>query len=432
MRGDEIKETGALLGTELADLTVLTRDVHRAVADRLFGMLGAVGRPAQLLHDGIAAIAYGSTRVGMRYLPPAVAAVTGELHDPKAESAHDLPKGRFALSALNGFRGDYLAVQRPPIAPLMRIRTHDGRMRRVMANVAHDAGADATGKLVVFVHGLCENDLYWHIGAKRNWGDASVTFGSKLREDDGWTPLYVHYNTGLHVSENGAELAERIEHLVSVWPVPVTDIALVGHSMGGLIVRSAAHQADEKNLVWTTVLKHVIGLGAPHLGAPLEQFVARSTHRMSRLPETKPFATWLNKRSVGIKDLRYGAILEADWTGFDPDTCLDDRCTDATLLPGVHYAVVSATLSKHPTGWLAHDLLVHHGSAHGVGATRSIPFESERTLHVGGKTHFHLLNDPDVYDKLLAWITAENPEAVADAEAAMEATQATGAGVDVG
>ena len=420
MRGDEIKETGALLGRELDDLTVLTRDVHRAVADRLFGLLGSAGVPVRALHHGIATIAYGSTRLGVRVVPPVVAAVRGELKDRAAESAHDLPKGRFALSALNGFRGDRLAVQHPPIAPLMRIRTHAGRLRRAMANVAHDAGTDVTGKLIVFVHGLCENDLYWHIGAKRNWGDPTVTFGAKLREDDGWTPLYVHYNTGLHVSANGAELAERIEQLTSVWPVPVTDIALVGHSMGGLIVRSAAHQADEKGMAWTSVLAHVVGLGAPHLGAPLERFVARGTHRMSRLPETKPIATWLNKRSVGIKDLRYGAILEADWAGFDPDTCLDDRCTEATLLPGVHYAVVSATLSRKPTGWLAHDLLVHPGSAHGIGPTRSIPFESERTLHVGGKTHFHLLNHPDVYAKLRAWLTAANPEAVADAETATD------------
>ena len=421
MRGDEIKETGVLLGTELDDLTVLTRDVHRAVANRLFGLLGNVGKPVQLLHDGIAAIAYTSTRVGVRVVPPVVAAVTGELRDPTAESGHDLPKGQFALGALNGFRGDRLITQHRPVATLMRMRTHDGRLRRVMANVAHDAGADATGKLIVFAHGLCENDRYWRFRAEKNWGDPSVTFGSKLREDEGWTPLYVGFNSGLHVSDNGRELAERLEQLVSVWPVPVTEIALVGHSMGGLIVRSAAHQADERNLVWATLLKHVIGLGAPHLGAPLERLVARGTHGMAKLPETKPFATWLNKRSVGIKDLRYGAVLEADWSGFDPDTCLDDRCTDATLLPGVHYAVVSATLSKEPHGWLAHDLLVQHGSAHGIGPTRRIAFDEARTLHVGGKTHFDLLGHPEVYAKLRAWLTAEVPEAIADDESAAHA-----------
>lgn len=125
---------------------------------------------------------------------------------------------------------------------------------------------------------------------------------------------------------------------------------------------------------------------------------------MSQLPETKPFADWLNKRSVGIKDLRFGAVLEADWTGFDPDTCIDDRCTEATLLPGVMYSMASATLSKNPEGRFAHDLLVAHGSAYGAGPTRSIAFDSDRMFHLGGKNHFALLNDPLVYEQLRTWL----------------------------
>jgi pimeloyl-ACP methyl ester carboxylesterase len=287
----------------------------------------------------------------------------------------------------------------------MRMRTHDGPLRRIAPNLAFDAGAKATGRIVVFVHGLCETDLCWWFGAARHWDDPRVTFGSKLRDDDGWTPLYVNYNSGLHISDNGRELSEQLETLVETWPVPVDEIALVGHSMGGLIARSAAHQADESHQSWVRSLTHIVGLGAPHLGAPLERLVSRGTYAMSRLPETKPFADWLNRRSVGIKDLRYGAILEADWQGFDPDTCLDDRCTDATLLPGVLYSVASATLSTNPEGFWAQDLLVQHASAHGIGPTRSIPFDPERSLHLGGKNHFDLLGDPLVYAKLREWLS---------------------------
>jgi pimeloyl-ACP methyl ester carboxylesterase len=327
------------------------------------------------------------------------------LHPPAA--GHFLspaPRGRFALGAVNGFWGDRLAETRTSLAPAMRLRTHDGRLRRVPANVVHDVAAGATGRIIVFVHGLCESDLSWWLSAEKNWGDQHVTYGSLLRDAHGWTPLYVTYNSGLHISENGRELASQLEALVAAWPVPVTEVALVGHSMGGLVARSAGHQAAELGHAWSSGLRHIVGLGAPHLGAPLERFVHKGTHAMARLPETLPFATWLNRRSVGIKDLRYGAVLEDDWAGFDPDVCLDDRCTPATLLPGVSYSMVSATLSRRPHGPLAHDLLVQHSSAHGAGPSRRIPFEPERAFHVGRRHHLQLLGDPAVYDRLQEWL----------------------------
>jgi pimeloyl-ACP methyl ester carboxylesterase len=257
----------------------------------------------------------------------------------------------------------------------------------------------------VFIHGLCETDLCWSFAAERRWGDRTCTYGSRLRDDDGWTPLYLNFNTGLRVSANGRELAEQLEELVRLWPVDVREIALVGHSLGGLVARSAAHQADELGHAWRDSLRHIVGLGAPHLGAPLERFANWGTHRLARLPETRPFATWLNRRSVGIKDLRYGAVLEQDWLGHDPDELLTDRCTPATLLPGVAYSVASATLSREPHGLLAHDLLVQHSSAHGIGPVRSIPFDRERTFHLGGrKHHFDLLADARVYDQLRTWL----------------------------
>lgn len=404
MRGDEVRDAAALVGTALAEVAELAQGVHRAVAGRVFRLLGDVAAPARVLHDGISTVAHTSARVGLRVVPPVVGFGAAQLTDPAAESAHDRPGGRFTLGALNGFWGDRLAEQRPALASVMRFRTHEGRLRRLPPNVVHDVGDSATERLVVFVHGLCENDLSWWLGAERKWGDAAVTYGSLLREHGGWTPLYVMYNSGLHISANGRELAQQLEAIVAGWPVQVKEVALVGHSMGGLVARSAAHQAAESGQSWAGSLRHIVGLGAPHLGAPLERLVGRGTHAMARLPETRPFAAWLNRRSVGIKDLRYGAVLEADWAGFDPDTCLDDRCTPATLLPGVEYSVVSATLSAEPHGLLAHDLLVQHGSAYGIGPTRRIPFQADRSLHVGRKHHFDLLGDPAIYERLREWL----------------------------
>jgi pimeloyl-ACP methyl ester carboxylesterase len=407
MRSDEIRDAGALAGTALAEITELAHGVHRALAGRLFGLAGKPADPIRVVHDGVAAIAYGSTRLGLKYLPPAAGLVAGTFHDPSAGSAHDAPRGRFVLGAISGFWGDRIAQEQAALAPQMRARLHGGPLRRVPGNLAADARAagDVTGRLVIFLHGLCETDLCWSFSAEKRWGDRTCTYGSMLRDADGWTPLYVNFNTGLHISANALELAEQLEDLVQQWPVEVTEIALVGHSLGGLIARSAAAQGEALGHSWITPLRHVVGLGAPHLGAPLERWVNWGTHRMAQLPETRPIASWLNRRSVGIKDLRYGALLEDDWLGFDPDDLLQDHCTPASLLPGVAYSVASATLSREPYGLFATDLLVQHGSAHGIGKVRSIPFDRERTFHLGGrKHHFDLLADSMVYDQLRRWL----------------------------
>jgi pimeloyl-ACP methyl ester carboxylesterase len=334
--------------------------------------------------------------------------VAGALRDPAAESAHDARPGRFVLGALNGFWGDRIAEEQAALAPQMRMRLQAGPLRRVPGNLAADARdrGDATGRLAVFVHGLCETDLCWSFAAERQWGDRTCTYGSLLRDADGWTPIYLNFNTGLHISANALELAEQLEELVQQWPVRVTELALVGHSLGGLVARSAAHQGDALGHAWVEPLRHVVGLGTPHLGAPLERFTNWGTHRLARLPETRPFAAWLNRRSVGIKDLRYGALLEEDWVGFDPDELLTDHCTEAALLPGVAYSVASATLSRDPHGIFATDLLVQHSSAHGIGKVRSIPFDRARTFHLGGrKHHFDLLADRQVYEQLRSWLS---------------------------
>ncbi|HKC27358.1 MAG TPA: alpha/beta fold hydrolase [Jatrophihabitans sp.] len=405
MRSDELRDAGSLTATALDEVAEVAQGVHRAVAARLFGLAGRQVVPIRYMHDGIAALAYGSTRLGVRYLPPVAGFVAAAVRDPAAESAHDERRGRFVLGAINGFWGDRMAQHQAALAPEMRLRLHGGRLRRVPTNLAADASGNATGRLVVFLHGLCETDLCWSFAAERRWGDRTCTYGSRLRDEDGWTPIYANFNTGLHISANGLELADQLEELVHAWPVHVTEIALVGHSLGGLVARSAAHQADKLGYGWIKPLRHVVGLGTPHLGAPLERAANWGAHRLGRLPETRPFATWLNRRSVGIKDLRYGAVLEQDWLDCDPDELLTDRCTPATLLPGVAYSVASATLSREPSGLFAHDLLVQHSSAHGIGKVRSIPFDRERTFHLGGrKHHFDLLADAMVYDQLRRWL----------------------------
>ena len=128
----------------------------------------------------------------------------------------------------------------------------------------------------------------------------------------------------------------------------IEEIVIVGHSMGGLVARSACHYGSVEDHAWTGAVRHVFCLGSPHLGAPLEKGVNALGWALGRVPETRPLANLLGVRSAGIKDLRYGACVEEDWCDCDPDELLTDRCHDVPLLPGARFYFVAATLSRRP------------------------------------------------------------------------------------
>jgi hypothetical protein len=179
--------------------------------------------------------------------------------------------------------------------------------------------------------------------------------------------------------------------------------------MGGLVVRSACHQAAVGSHHWGALVRHVFCLGTPHLGAPLEKGVNVAAWLLAQAPETRPAARLLNARSVGIKDLRFGALVEADWHGADPDEFLRDRCIEVPFLPDAAYYFIGATLTAdrdHPLASVVGDLFVQFPSASGQGRRRRIPFALDNGLHLGGLHHFELLNHPDVYDQMHRWLGA--------------------------
>jgi pimeloyl-ACP methyl ester carboxylesterase len=412
MRKSEIRSLSEIAAGSLAQPGVTAREVHAAVAGRVFGLLGPLGAPARVIHDGVSTASYRAVATALQAPVRTGGRMLAERAHEGSTALSDSTPGALALGALNGIAGDRLARDHPDLALELTVRRR-GRTVPLRPDGLADAYPEATPRLAVFIHGLCGTEDTWRLGSRG--ANPSPTYGARLRDELGITPVYVRYNTGLRVSDNGRELAATLERVAADWPVDVEEIALVGHSMGGLVARSAAHYGEQGGHTWTNQLRHVFCLGTPHLGAPLERSANVAGWALGRLPESRPFADlFFNRRSVGIKDMRFGNCVDEDWCDCDPDEFLRDRCQEVPFLPNATYYFVGATLTRKPDGlgrWFG-DLLVQYPSASGNGRRRRIPFEVENGHHVGGAHHIGLLNHPDVYAQMRKWIEREVPAPV--------------------
>lgn len=398
---NEVRALSALAFDELRRFPVAIRDMHLGIAGRAFAAVGPAAGPVRLLHDAVSRGAYGAVASGAGLLGRSVdgALDGGGVGDGVALSS--TRRGSAVIAALNGLIGDQLERSGSALHQPASVRV-DGEAVALERDPLQRAFPAATPRLVVFLHGLMGSEFYWEWGA----GGAG-TYGGRLAADLGYTPVYLRYNTGRHISENGGSVAALLDRLVRAWPVEARQVALVGHSMGGLIARSACHQAAEDGQGWTALVSHVVTLGTPHLGAPLEQGAHAAAAALQALPETRMLANLLRRRSSGIRDLRHGSLVDEDWRDRDPDALGVLACREVPLLEGATHCFVSATVTSdplHPLGRLLGDTLVLVPSATGQGRTRRIPFESRNGHHVSPAHHLALLNHPEVYERLREWL----------------------------
>jgi pimeloyl-ACP methyl ester carboxylesterase len=259
----------------------------------------------------------------------------------------------------------------------------------------------ATGRVAVMIHGLCMNDLQW----QRDGHD----HGALLARELGFTPLYLHYNSGLHVSVNGRALARQLEQLVDQWPQPVERLVLLGHSMGGLLARSAMHYGAQAGHRWLAQLSDAVFIGTPHHGAPLERAGHWIDTVLGATPYAAPLARLGKLRSAGITDLRHGNLVDEDWTGDDRTSNGADRRQPLPLPAGVRCHAIASSLGSQTGEWkerLLGDGLVPLDSALGRhrDAARCLAFAPERQWVGQGIGHLDLLKDAGVAAQLLRWL----------------------------
>lgn len=368
--------------TVLQEGTSRIQEMHNAIAGKSFDTLKSiplVGLVRQV-HDAISGGVYAAIRQGGGSLLDLAGAI--ESHragDTLSETPSRLASS--VRSALNAAFGDHLADTNSVLAIPMSLQLA-GRAVLLERDALVAAYQDAGNRLCLFVHGLGCDEHCWENGK----GDGGIDMPRKLAADTGYTTLALRYNTGLPISENGNRLAELLDELLAVWPCEVGEVLIIGHSMGGLVARSACTVAAAAGLAWLARTRMVICLGSPHLGAPLERLgeLTTSTLRLSNI--TEPLARVAAQRSQGIQDLRHG-------------TGAHTRTSDP-----IAWRFVGGSLTEDPDSFLGR--VIGDGLVMPDSATAHDLSGDVQSVRLGGLGHMELLNDARVYAQIRDWVTA--------------------------
>jgi len=383
-RATDMRGAGKLAIDAILGVTDIVESLHRTIA----GGAAIEGEPART--SGITGMVYKNVRTitkasgnGIDYSLNRLGSTLGETESSTRREA--------IVSALNGVLGDHLVSKGNPLAIPMRLR-RDGLP--LSPSLLSEVIQESNGRLTILVHGSCMNDLAWD--------DETMA-----RELD-ITPIYLHYNTGLHISENGRQFAELLETIVNQSPQPI-EIQIIAHSMGGLVSRSACHYGKMDNHNWLMHLQKIVFLGTPHQGALLEKGGNWIDIILESNAYSAPFSRLGKIRSSGITDLRYGNIIDEDWMGRDKFEFSGDQRTSVPLPDDVDcytIAAVTGNESSKLNDDLIGDGLVTLGSALGRHKRPefALSFPETNQWISYNMNHIDLLNHPEVYEVMKNWL----------------------------
>ena len=392
---DDLRGASQLVVDATKNVTTVVEEMHRTIGSGP----AVLGRPLEGPMALATGVVYGSIRGVTGLVGSSIDHILAQLV-PLLGNSTPSAEQESLLAVLNGVVGDHLAHTHNPLALEIRLRHGGEDLDLEDPEAMRSASPEARGRVLLMAHGSCMNDAQW----RRNGQDHGATLAQALDA----TPVYLLYNSGLHVSENGEALAELLEQLVTSWPVPVEELIIVAHSMGGLVARSACHAAETRELAWRGLLRTMVFLGTPHHGAPMERWGNWFETRLRMSSISAPLARLARLRSAGVTDLRFGNVLEEHWRGhdrFDPET---DRRSPVPLPEGVACYAVAGELSGGTMGRQRGDGMVNVDSALGIheDPAKTLVIPEDHRLVVPGAAHVDLLGREDVAQALVSWLTA--------------------------
>ena len=398
---DDLRGLGRLAIDGVTGITDLVEAMHAAITH----LPALVGKPAPVVTTGLTGWIYQTLRGVTRTVGSGLDTAVSSLAPFLGEAGPSLAQREAIAAAMNGVLGDHLEASRNPLAITMRFRRQGEAL--TLTRKSLKAGVpDATGKLLVLVHGLCMDDLQWEYGGHDH--------GESLQRDLGYSAVYLHYNTGRHISRNGRDLALLLQDLVQAWPVPLEEITLLCHSMGGLVTRSALDEAFCDQLAWSRLPVRVVFMGTPHHGAPLERAGSWADMLIGISPYSAPFVRLGKIRSAGIQDLRHGNLRDADWQDRDGDGLADGRTPMPLPKPVLAYAIAVSTQEAkkdREIDAMRGDGPVPVASALGIHKDRGFDLRIPKARQwIGyGINHLELLGSPAVYAQLRRWLATGLP-----------------------
>jgi len=392
----DIEGFGQLTGEAVVEISKLVEAAQKNVA-RLCGAFVPIA-PASV--TAITGLIHHTVRGMTRAVDSAVkSAARGARLANSCDAMSSSPLRETIVAAVNGVIGDHLAATGNPLAIRMSVR-RNGRPLKLEKESLLASIPDAGSKLLVLVHGLCRNDL--------QWARQDLDYGSALARDLGYTPVYLHYNSGLHISENGQAFSDLLAALVRQWPAKVRELVILGHSAGGLVSRSACHYATAADQEWQRYLQHLIFVGTPHHGAPLERWGNLVNVGLELSLFSAPYSRIAKIRSAGITDLRYAYLRHEDWRGRDRFAHSPDVRAPLPLPHGVRCYAIAAVSGKRggSRGKAGGDGIVPLDSALGrhPNPAMALQFAEPRQWIGYEMNHWDLLCHPAVYERIRRWL----------------------------
>jgi pimeloyl-ACP methyl ester carboxylesterase len=390
--------------TDILGFSQLAVDATLGMTGVVEGMHGTIASSpgismGRILTGGVTDTVYGAVRGITRGVGSTMEGLLALV--PKIHEDTPNPGRESMLAVVNGILGDHLAASGNPLAIPMRLR-RSGKALHIQRSALSQAIPTAGTRILVLAHGLCMNDLQWTQNQHNH--------GMALADDLGWTSVDLHYNSGLHISINGRSLAGLLEKLIQEWPAPIRELAIIGHSAGGLVARSALYYGSAAGHRWTEYVHRLVFLGTPHHGASLERVGTWLNQLLESAPYCAPLARIGKIRSAGITDLRHGSLLDEDWQGVGRFQHLEDRRKPVPLPARPLCYAIAGSRTRSPgdsRSTLRSDGLVDVDSALGVHSNPKLTLPFDETSIVAGANHWDLLSHPEVYQRIRRWLRTD-------------------------